>query len=223
MQISCFRNFRSKKPGSSTLEAIAEYIRTDRSLAQITALYRKDGSKTIKEESPLFAVAATFAGGKSRGDITAMTGLSLVDLDHVEPEQLAALRRKAVEDSHTLLCYVTVSGRGLRIIFSYEVDKSYSLSQQMQFYEKVFAAGNDYYARLLGVEPDRQCKNVGRLSGLAHDPEVHFFPSAAPFTSAEVRSLADTAATVSNRKRTEQRIQDYYDLSLIHISEPTRP
>ena len=49
MQISCFRNFRSKKPGSSTLEAIAEYIRTDRSLAQITALYRKDGSKTIKE------------------------------------------------------------------------------------------------------------------------------------------------------------------------------
>lgn len=59
MQISCFRNFRSKKPGSSTLEAIAEYIRTDRSLAQITALYRKDGSKTIKEESPLFAVAAT--------------------------------------------------------------------------------------------------------------------------------------------------------------------
>ena len=211
MQISCFRNFRSKKPGSSTLEAIAEYIRTDRSLAQITALYRKDGSKTIKEESPLFAVAATFAGGKSRGDITEMTGLSLVDLDHVEPEQLAALRRKAVEDSHTLLCYVTVSGRGLRIIFSYEVDKSYSLSQQMQFYEKVFAAGNDYYARLLGVEPDRQCKNVGRLSGLAHDPEVHFFPSAAPFTSAEVRSLADTAATVSNRKRTEQRIQDYYD------------
>lgn len=96
MQISCFRNFRSKKPGSSTLEAIAEYIRTDRSLAQITALYRKDGSKTIKEESPLFA------------------------------------------------------------------------------------AGNDYYARLLGVEPDRQCKNVERLSGLAHEPEVHFFPSAVP-------------------------------------------
>lgn len=87
MQISCFRNFRSKKPGSSTLEAIAEYIRTDRSLAQITALYRKDGSKTIKEESPLFAVAAT-------------------------------------------------------------------------------------------TKPDRQCKNVWRLSGLAHDPGVHFFPSA---------------------------------------------
>ena len=211
MQISCFRNFKSKMPESSTLEAMVQHIRTDKSLAQITALYRRDGSKTIKEESPMFAVAATFSGGKSKRDITAMTGLSLVDLDHVAPERLAAIRQKAVEDSHTLLCYTTISGCGLRIIFGYEVDTSYSLSQQMLFYEKAFAVGNDYYARLLGVEPDRQCKNVNRLSGIAHDPGAHFNPAATPLTAAEVRSLADMAVTAHSREKAEKRIQDYYD------------
>ena len=211
MQISCFRNFKSKKPGSSTLEAIAEYIRTDRSLAQITALYRKDGSKTIKEESPLFAVAATFSGGKSKGDITEMTGLSLVDLDHVPVERLAEIRAKAIADPHTVLCYTTVSGCGLRVIFGYEIDREYELSRQLHFYGLAFAHGNGYYERLLGVEADRQCKNVNRLSGLAHDPDVYFNPHAAPFTASEITAEGRVAAERLRSGRRTQQIQEYYD------------
>lgn len=211
MQISCFRNFKSKRPESSTLEAIAEYIRTDRSLAQITALYRKDGSKTIKEESPLFAVAATFSGGKSKGDITEMTGLSLVDLDHVAVERMAGIRAKAIADPHTVLCYTTISGRGLRIIFSYEPDKDYDLSQQLGFYSLAFAHGNAHYERLLGTEADRQCKNVNRLSGLAYDPGAYFNADATPFGCDEIMLTAKDNGSRNNLARQVQRIQDYYD------------
>lgn len=211
MEISCFRNFRSKKPESSTLEAMAEYIRTDQSLAQITALYRKDGSKTIKGESPLFAVAATFSGGKAREHIAAMTGLSLVDLDHVPPERLDAIRRAAVADPHTLLCYVTISGCGLRIIFRYEAHEEYGLKLRIALYPKAFATGNDYYERLLGAEPDRQCKNVGRLSGLAHDPEVFFNPAATPFTSAEIDTAHSHSISAGREAKLEQRIANFYD------------
>ena len=211
MEISTFRNFRSKTPGSSTLEAIAEYIRTDQSLAQITALYRQDGSKEIKEQSPMFAVAATFCGGKSREHITAMTGMSLVDLDHVADDRLAELRATAAADPHTLLCYTTVSGRGLRIIFTYELSADYTLEQQIKYYKQVFAAGNGYYERLLGAAADHQCKNVNRLSGLAHDPGVYFNPSAVAFTSAEVLTDSHAASGKRGNATRASRIQHYFD------------
>ncbi len=210
MHISCFRNFKSKKPENSTLEAMAQYIRTDRSLAQITALYRQGGSKTIKEGSPMFAVAATFSGGKSKEHITALTGLSLVDLDHVAPDRLEAMRRAAAADPHTLLCYTTISGAGLRIIFKYELDGTYSMSKQLKFYNKAFAAGNGYYARLLGTEPDMQCKNVNRLSGLAHDPDVYFCPSATPFTATEIDECSRETAATDSRTRQFERIDSYF-------------
>ena len=37
---------------------------------------------------------------------------------------------------------------------------------------------NDYYARLLGVTVDAQCKNATRMSVLCHDPEVCYRPEA---------------------------------------------
>ncbi len=211
MEISTFRNFRSKKPGSSTLEAIAEYIRTDRSLAQITALYRQSGSKTIKGESPLFAVAATFSGGKARADIIGITGLSLVDIDHVPVERLAEIRAKAIADPHTLLLYTTISGLGLRIIYRYESHESHSLKQRVSFYPKAFAVGNHYFSRLLGIEPDGQCKNITRLSGLAYDPRAYFNPDATAFTAAECEAAWDRVAASARETRLENRIANFYN------------
>ncbi|MBO5058157.1 MAG: virulence protein E [Prevotella sp.] len=211
MEVSTFRNFKSKTPESSTLEAMAECIRTDRSLAQVTALYRRDGSKQIKEESPMFAVAALMSGGKSKADITAMTGLSLVDLDHVPVERLADIRDKAAADPHTVLLYTTISGCGLRIIFSYEIDRGHDLGQQQRFYTLAFSHGNDYYERLLGVGADRQCKNVNRLSGLAHDPAVYFNADAKPFGSKEILAEGKAAAAHCKAERQTRQIQEYYD------------
>lgn len=211
MQISCFRNYRSKTPESSTLEAVAETVRSDRNLAQITAMYRQGGSKSIKEESPMFAVAALMSGGKAKEHITALTGLSLVDLDHVPAEQMEAVRKIVEMDPHTLLCYTTISGAGFRIIFTYEVDGNRDLEQQMKFYTKAFAAGNDYYERLTGVLSDRQCKNVNRLSGLAHDSGVYFNPSATPFTAEKVLCDSHNANRERSKKTAQARIQDYFD------------
>lgn len=110
MEVNFFRNFKSKTPESSTLEAVVEQIRSDQSLARLTALYRQDESKQLKEESPLFAVAATFSGGNGKADIATMTGLSLVDFDHVGEDRLEAIREKVIADPHTLLYYITKDG-----------------------------------------------------------------------------------------------------------------
>lgn len=199
MEISFFKNYLSKQPVSSDLEAVACMIRDDERVKSLTDAYRAAGEKSVKEASPLFGVAALFDGGKAQKDIVRMTGLSLVDVDHVgstpDPscegngdQAIEAYRKKAIADAHTLLCYRTISGHGLRIIFRYELDASYTLAQQQQFYPKVFAFGNDYYERLLGVPADRQCKNVGRLSGIAHDPDVFVNPDAVAFSKADIEA-----------------------------------
>lgn len=83
MNISILKNFTSKQPVTGTLEEIANLIRTDEKLKAFTASYRQTGSKTFKSECQLFAVACLFEGGKGQEDIKQLTGLSLVDFDHI--------------------------------------------------------------------------------------------------------------------------------------------
>ena len=202
MELSLFANYASKQPVSCTMEQVVDMIRSDERVKSLTDAYRAAGDKSVKEASPLFGVAAVFSGGKRQTDIARMTGLSLVDVDHVgltpDPspkgegsekyELLKALRAKVCADPHTLLCYTTISGEGLRVVFRYELDESCAVAQQKLFYAKAFAAGNAYYARLLGVDTDGQCKNVGRLSGLAHDAAVFVNWEAVAFTKADIET-----------------------------------
>ena len=195
MEVSVFRNFWDKEPRSSTLEAMVEAIRSDERTRELTAGYRRQRLDALKNESMLFAVPCIFEGGKAQKHVVRLTGMSMVDFDHVISEKgkvnsekfasaLEAMRQKIISDPHTLLCYTTISGEGLRVLYRYELDESFELKQQIQFYKKAFAAGNAYYERLIGAKADEKCKNVTRLSVVAHDGEVYFNPQAEAFTAA---------------------------------------
>lgn len=123
MNVSTFNGMTGKQPQTATLREVAELIRSDTRLEAITLAYRQTGSKTFKQEAPLFAVAVRFEGGKGREHVTALTGLSLVDFDHIgdTTADILRLKEQIAGDPHTLLCYTTISGQGLRVIFRYEV------------------------------------------------------------------------------------------------------
>lgn len=218
--VSSFENFTSKRPVSLTLDAIANFMRCDQRLESLTKAYRQTGSKHIKMEIPLFAVACFFDGGK--GNIKGLTGLSMVDFDHISPsgplteEELSALRNKIAGDPHTVMCYTTISGNGLRIIFRYEQPQSKTDGvgdHVFEQYKAAFYAGNAYYEKLLGMKADMQCKNITRLSGIAHDPDVFFRDpdKAEAFSLDEVAAAASQHAKESKEEKQMQRIQTYYD------------
>ena len=220
--VSSFENFTSKRPVSLTLDAIANFMRCDRRLESLTKAYRQTGSKHIKMETPLFAVACFFDGGKGKENITGLTGLSMVDFDHISPsgplteEELSALRSKIAGDPHTVMCYTTISGNGLRIIFRYEQPQSKTDGvgdHILEQYKAAFYAGNAYYEKLLGMKADMQCKNITRLSGIAHDPDVFFRDpdKAEAFTLDEVAAAASQHAKESKEEKQMKRIQTYYD------------
>lgn len=220
-----------KLPLPGLLEGVANLIRTDEKLAVFTRSYRQTGSKTFKNESQLFAVPCLFEGGKGRSNIRQLTGMSLVDFDHVFPTDgtadkadttaLHELKAKIIADPHTLMSYITMSGNGLRVIFTYEIAPEFSgvpkdeneVKKFEAYYQQAFYAGNAYYEKLLGAKADMQCKNITRLSGLAHDPEVFLRPQSEviPFTAEEISTAATTYVKQSKEDKQMQRIQTYFD------------
>ena len=231
MKVSIFHDMTCKLPLPGLLEGVANLIRTDEKLAVFTRSYRQTGSKTFKNESQLFAVPCLFEGGKGRSNIRQLTGMSLVDFDHVFPTDgtadkadsnaLHELKAKIIADPHTLMSYITMSGNGLRVIFTYEIAPEFSgvpkdeeeVKKFETYYQQAFYAGNAYYEKLLGVKADMQCKNITRLSGLAHDPEVFLRPQSevTPFTAEEISTAATAYVKQSKEDKQMQRIQTYFD------------
>ena len=240
MNVSIFHDMTCKLPLPGLLEGVANLIRTDEKLSVFTRSYRQTGSKTFKNESQLFAVPCLFEGGKGRSNIRQLTGMSLVDFDHVVPNTndfskvntnrtnytnkvttLAEMKAKIIADPHTLMSYITMSGNGLRVIFTYEIAPEFSglpkdeeeVKKFEAYYQQAFYAGNAYYEKLLGAKADMQCKNITRLSGLAHDPDVFLRPEAEviPFTAEEISTASAAYVKQSKEDKQIQRIQTYFD------------
>ena len=90
MEVSVFRNFWDKVPQGSTLEAMVEAIRQDGRTRELTAGYRRQKIDALKNESMLFAVPCIFEGGKAQKHVVRLTGMSMVDFDHVGSEEFLA-------------------------------------------------------------------------------------------------------------------------------------
>ncbi len=190
MKLSYFSGYVDKKSILMPLDSIVELIRSNAFIRDQTKKYRylrsindEKGAEPIKSGTPCFAVAALFhPEGKAKEDIKGMTGLSLVDIDHIPAERLEEVIQLVNADVHTLLSYTTISGCGLRILYRIEGLTNEPVTPSVcKHYSATFHVVNQYYAELTGCECDLKCKNVTRLSGLAHDPNAYFNPNAIAF------------------------------------------
>lgn len=219
MKITTFSGYTSVTPIEEELSGIIRKIKEDAELTALTAAYRSTGNRSLKEASPCFAPACRFKEGKQRRNIISLTGLSMADFDHLTAEQMEKMVRLTRNDPHTLLAYVTISGNGLRILFRYELDTSFSLEQQILFYKKVFLTTNRYYSALLGAEPDGQCKNITRLSGMCHDANVFYNSSASPFTAGWMDSQWHDTVLEKKKEKTKRReqtrLQRFFESTLV--------
>ena len=87
MDISIFKNMTSKMPSTGSLEGIVAFMKSDEKLKLFTESYRQTGTKSFKQEAPLFAVACRFEGGKGKDNVKELTKLSLVDFDEITGEE----------------------------------------------------------------------------------------------------------------------------------------
>jgi hypothetical protein len=139
--------------------------------------YRETGEASLKRKLPAFIFQATFdetesAKGKKgrwrKQSATRLTGLVVMDIDHVESEQLrvkseefaAADFKQRAAELGILLIYITPSGHGLKIVFKARTDWGNLIDNQHAM------------AKVLGVEVDESCKDASRMSFICKESDI---------------------------------------------------
>ena len=105
--LDTFQGFTDKSPKPDHLAHLVELIGSDHALQVTTHAYRlvkatgdKRQAQRHKSSVLCFSVAVRFSGGKADTNIAAYTGLTLVDLDGIAPEQLPTVLA-TVQADHT--------------------------------------------------------------------------------------------------------------------------
>ena len=150
--ISLFRGYSDTESVETSLEEIVNIIKCDAALRDRTEKHRYYLQQDLRRDAdreksgcPCFAVAVCFEGGKTREHICAWTGYTLVDLDHIAPERMAATLTLICADKYTLMAYTTISGHGIRIICRIDDLNGAEKGKAFRQYAKYFNQVNDYY------------------------------------------------------------------------------
>ena len=133
--------------------------------------YRETGEASLKRKLPAFIFQAMFDETESKkGRVgrwrkqaaTRLTGLVVMDVDHVENPQEKYLEWKALDFGKLgiLLVYVTPSGHGLKVVFKADVAKGNLIDNQHAM------------AKVLGVEVDESCKDASRMSFICKESDI---------------------------------------------------
>ena len=98
IKLSIFKDLQSYESKAVGLDTVLWWIKSDLSVQQKTELYRNLAKTITREEAnkkvkdsimPAFSVAVVFNGlGKQTTHATRVTGLSICDIDHVEPSKM---------------------------------------------------------------------------------------------------------------------------------------
>ena len=135
--------------------------------------YRETHDAALKRKLPAFIFQATFDETASKAGkmgqwrkqaATRLTGLVVMDIDHVEnPQEVYDEWLKVHGDLKKLgilLVYITPSGKGLKIVFIARMEWGNLIDNQHQM------------AKVLGVEVDESCKDASRMSFICKESDI---------------------------------------------------
>lgn len=147
----------------------ADYLRL--CIAHKTAIERarREGTtRALKETLPCATLSGVFAPSRAAANLRAHSGLICIDIDHVEPGGVLAL---LAQIDCIAFASRSVSGAGV-----YAVVKVKHPDKHAKHYA---ALCRDLSA--MGIEADKQCKDVCRLRFVSYDPEAILRPDAVEY------------------------------------------
>jgi hypothetical protein len=156
-----YRNTHNKQ----SLERILRWMTTNEVLKQNTMKYRQwlmdNPIATVSEKSekkvyyfPAVIFAGTFSGTGKAEDINQISGLFVVDFDHID--NIIEVRRRLENDMHTYLLFASPSGDGLKLVVKHDLIDS-------QKWLNLFLEIQLYYHENYNLEIDHKCKDISRM------------------------------------------------------------
>ena len=136
--------------------------------------FRQTGDQSLKRKLPAFIFQATFdettsksgkTGAWRKQAATRLTGLVVMDIDHVEnPQEVIEHWRKTYNFAELgiLFIYITPSGHGIKVVFMARPQWGNLIDNQHAM------------AQLLEVEVDESCKDASRMSFICKEEDIAY-------------------------------------------------
>lgn len=159
-------------------------------------------AQKLKKKLPAVTVSATYRGGRKDEFLTAYIPKVIVDLDGISAPELVRVRQLVEKDVHTYACFVSPSGKGLKIIVTVnsltgELPKE--IAEINKFHKVAYQIVADYFAKLLDVKVDTSGRDKGRLCYVSYDPALFLNTNAEAFIWHEAEKKKPVSASKSKR------------------------
>ena len=171
---SIFKNATSTEPKEAMLISLAHAIHAGRWKDDIESLRAVGDTEYSERKKALPAVtfSGTFSERKIDG-LLAYSGLVVLDIDHLTEDNIFALKLDLMKDEYAAFCFVSPSGKGLKVVYRVSTDKENHLA--------AFLHLQDYFQKKYLVAVDPSGKDLSRLCFVSYDPESLFNEEAKVF------------------------------------------
>jgi hypothetical protein len=169
--VSVFSSFKDKSPVNTTIEHVIEMIRSNEYRAIINKLKqctRHDEVLAIKCSLPVVTFAGVFADGRLNTQLKSLSGCMQIDFDDLPNVEIA--KQAIVSDSHTLACFISPSGKGLKVIVRID-----------EFSKLLRTHLRTYYDSMYALKFDSQCSDINHLCFMSYDKDAYYNENAEIF------------------------------------------
>ena len=169
-----------------TLQEVFDKVKNDSILRQRTEDYRKALEARLPEKQlkelksstfPIILPAVRCEGGRKSEHVKEYTFLCQADFDNLPLELLPEMKRRLRELKFVLMYYVSMSGRGLHVLYAYAIPNS---GFTPDVYLQAFRQGNTTIANAIVATYDAKVETPVHPTSLCHDPEAWCNPEAEP-------------------------------------------
>jgi len=167
--ISWVANVRQTRTKTITLKDAVEAIIGQKNAEAIAEIRRLQGegktadAQKLKKGLPAIMFAGTFSRRNCAGLIQ-HSGLLVLDFDDCRVD----LKETLADDPHAVLCFVSPSGTGLKLVIRIEP------AANAAEHGESFDVAKTYFRERYRVEADPTGRDVSRLCFASHDPEALF-------------------------------------------------
>jgi hypothetical protein len=167
-----------------SVDRILRWMTSNEKLRQKTISYRQwlnDNPQATPEEKsekkvyyfPAVTFAGTFNGTGKAEDISIISGLIVMDFDHIK--DLTDIRNKLKSDPYTFLLFVSPSGDGLKAVLKHDLRDpniwQYLYYELEAYYLQMFNGITDIYGEQL--KTDEKCKDISRMCFIPYVDDLY--------------------------------------------------
>jgi hypothetical protein len=176
--VTIFKNF-NEVVEHKTIPMILDEIKTGKYKHAIVYLRKSlsenkmEAYEKAKKSLPAFTPSGKFVGGRKMNFLQEYSNIIILDIDKLQPEQLAKVNHSARQCEFTYVCFISPSGNGLKILVK--------VSSTKAEHKETFLAIQDHYEKLLNLEIDKSGKDITRLCFYSYDENLFLNDNASTF------------------------------------------